>query len=427
MDTKHTDTLVELFDPDTHIYNALGVMLLRPRRAVFIVPEHASAVYNKYKPAYRRLWERRGCTPEETVFVPTATSDIMELADIISQFSGDGAVLDIEGGTPELYLAAGYVYGRDPGGFSCIRIDFADSKITEYSANGSGTETTVRQFTTEERSRVALSVYECIAIYGGQIDRNTISELRSRGMTEDEIAADTALVWRAMLRRSRKTWNDIIPERIHTKNERSLDVYVNGNEAQIRAVSNLISDLVQTGALIPNGGDPTRRRYRCKSPAVMACLRKAGELLELYVNSVASSVSDSGAICGVSLSFDGEEGSSDNEIDCIFTVGSTPVFISCKNGRVGSEELYKFAAVTRQFGGEERIAILVAPSLGGGDDALSQQKIKSVRERAELYGIRIITDIYDITRSEAASELCRVISEKRMKKHVSHAKTDKNS
>ena len=414
MNGKQIDTLVELYDPDTHIYNALGVMLLRPRRVVFIVPEHASAVYNKYKNAYRRLWDSRGIGTEEITFVPTFTSDIMELSSVIGSFAGEGSVLDIEGGTPELYLAAGYVYGRSPGGFSCVRLDFADSKITEYSKNGDSTETVVRQFTGEERARAALSVSECIEIYGGQIARSTISELRSRGMTKKEIDADIFRVWNAMLRRSKNTWNAVVPDRIHTKSDASLDIYISGNEMKMRAVSNLIEDLVSAGAVFPRGGDSGRRLYRCRSYAVLSCLRKAGELLELYMSSIASEIADDGcALSGVSLSFDGEEGCSDNEIDCIFTRGSTPVFISCKNGRVGSDELYKFAAVSRQFGGSEKRSVLVAPTLGGTDGTMTRGHVKSVLERAELYGIGVITDIYDIPRSAAKAELRRLVSEKK--------------
>ncbi len=412
------DTLVELFDPETHIYNALGVMLLRPRRVVFIVPEHTFAVSCKYRDAYRRLWRSRGVVPEETVFVPTDTSDMMALADIIDEFSGESSVLDIEGGTPELYIAAGFVYGRSPGKFSCVRIDFSDMKITEYSKNGKPEETTRRPFTPEERARVSLSVDECISIYGGVIYSSTISELTARGMTKKEIANDASAVWRAMLRRSRKTWNSVIPDRIHCKSESSLDIYVNGNEYRLRAVSNLIEDLVSARLLTPRGGDPSRRWFRCRSYAVLFCMRKAGELLELYINSVADTVSGNGAICGVSLGFEGEEGGSDNEIDCIFTRGPVPVFVSCKNGKFGSEELYKFAAVTRQFGGSERVAVLVAPALGdggGADGCMLPQKIKALRERAELYGINLITDVYGITASEAASELARATGSKNKK------------
>ena len=410
---KHIDTLVELYDPYTHIYNALGVMLLRPRRVVFIVPEHATAVYNKYEAAYRRLWQKRGAMPESVESVKTHTSDIMELAAVIGSFTGEGVVLDIEGGTPELYLAAGYVYGRSPGGFSCVRLDFADGKLTEYAKSGDGTETLVRSFTDEEKSRVALSVHESVSIYGGNIDRSTVSELCARGMTQREIAADTALVWSAMCRRSKHTWNTVVPDRIHTKNDSSLNIYINGNEAKIRAVSNLIDDLTAAGAIFPHGGDAGRRFYRCRSYAVLACLRKAGELLELYMASIAAELADGGqALSGVSLSFDGEEGSSDNEIDCLFTRGSTPVFISCKNGRVGSEELYKFAAVSRQFGGNEKRTVLVAPMLNDGA-AMPHTRVKSICERAELYGISIITDIYDISRKEAVSELARLTSGKK--------------
>ena len=400
---KETRTLVELYDPDTHIYNAMGVMLLRPRHVAFIVPEHARAVYNKYRDAYLELWESRGCVPENVESILTATSDIHALSDAISQFAGEGVTLDIEGGTPELYLAAGYVYGQNPGGFSCIRIDFADAKITEYSAVGAS----VRKFTAEERARVAISVPECIRIYGGSIDRDSTAWLRA-SMTRRQIDDDVMMMWRAMLRRSRHTWNTVVPDKFHPTGEGSLNVYVNGNDEKIGYVRALVDDLVSAGALLPRGQNGTRRIYKCKSRVVLSCLRKAGELLELYMNSIACEISGDDAVSGVCLSFDGEEGSSDNEIDGIFTLGCLPVFISCKNGHVGSDELYKFAAVTSQFGGDAKISILVAPSLNAPGGDITPRRIKAVRERAELYRVKIISDIYDISRREAAAELRRL-------------------
>ncbi len=400
-----TDTLVELYDPDTHIYNAMGVMRLRPRRVAFIVPEHTRAIYEKYRDAYLDLWTSRGCVPERVESVYVSTSDIHKLADSIGRFAGEGAILDIEGGTPELYLAAGYVYGKNPSGFSCIRTDFADMKVTEYGADGEAIS--VRPFTDEEVRRVSISVRECIRIYGGEIDRDSISELRSSGMSREQIDRDIMMMWRAMLRRSRHTWNGIVPDKIHPIGEGSLDVYVNGNDERIYQVRALVEDLVGAGALRPRGISGARHMYRCRSQVVMSCLRKAGELLELYMNSIACEIAGA-AISGVCLSFDCDEGSSDNEVDCIFTLGCTPVFISCKNGRVGSDELYKFAAVTSQFGGGAKIAILAAPSLDCESDDFPPRRIKAIRERAELYGIKIVSDIYDVPRKQVVSEIKQI-------------------
>lgn len=406
MDEKNADTLVELYDPDTHIYNAMGVMLLHPRRVAFIVPEHARYVYEQYREEYMALWRSRCCVPESVETILTSGSDIRKLADAISRYSGDGVVLDIEGGTPELYLAAGYLYGRVPGSFSCIRTDFADERITVYGAEDG--EPVRRPFTKEEHDRISISAQECIRIYGGAVGKNTISDLRTCGMTDSRIRDDVRMMWRAMLRHSRRTWNSVVPDMFHPAGEGSLDLYVNGNDEKIKHVRTLVSDLVDAGALRFRSQSGSRRYYRCRSRAVMSCLRKAGELLELYVNCIANEVAGGGAICGVNLSFDGEEGSSDNEVDCIFTRGCTPVFISCKNGRVGSEELYKFAAVTQQFGGKAKVAILVAPSLAYGSDDIPDRRIRSIRERADLYNINVVTDIYTASWNEAVSEFRRV-------------------
>ncbi len=405
------NTLIELYDPSTHLYNALGVMLYRPKRVIFLIPEHSAHIYEKYKNEYLRLWKKHGCSPESTISVLTGTSNIIDLSATIEQFCEEGTVLDVEGGTPELYLAAGFVCASHPCGVSCVRIDFRDKKLTEYRYDSGEPSYTVRTFTKEESERLSISVEDCIRIYGGEIVRNAFSDLIALGMTKEHIISEAQTLWEAVTKGAGKGWNDIVPDRFHVHDAEDLTVYVKDSDVKLPLVSRAVAALTEKGLLRKINGPGSRYFYKCSSPLVMSALRKAGEALELYTLSLALSIDGvTDALSGVSISFDDGEGSSDNEIDCIFMRGSTPVFISCKNGHIGSDELYKFFTVSRQFGGNERISLLVAANFNENG-----KKSATLRDRAELYGISLITDFSGKSHHEMTEMLQKKTDEKKKK------------
>ena len=53
-----------------------------------------------------------------------------------------------------------------------------------------------------------------------------------------------------------------------------------------------------------------------------------------------------------------------NEIDVILMHGTTPLFISCKNGNVDEHELYKLYTVAERFGGPYAKKMLIVTDLG---------------------------------------------------------------
>ena len=73
-----------------------------------------------------------------------------------------------------------------------------------------------------------------------------------------------------------------------------------------------------------------------------------------------------------------------NEIDVIMMKGIIPVFVSCKNGQIDTEELYKFNSVAEHFGGKKAKKVLVATALG--NDSHSD----SIRKRAVDMKIKLI-------------------------------------
>ncbi len=407
---NHTDTLIELYDTTTHLYNSLGVMLFRPRRVIFLVPEHSAHIYRKYEEEYKRMWAQHRCLPDETVSVFTGTSDIIKLAETIRRFCGENTVLDVEGGTPELYLAAGYVCASNCEGLSCVRVDFRDKRLTEYKYENGAMRSENRFFTEEERQRLVISVDECILIYGGRIVRDSYTELLRGGMSRKEIISDAKLLWESVCRPVGKDWNDIVPEKFHIDDIDWLTVYTKDTETENPTVRRAVASLIKTNLLRKTKTIGSKTYYKCKSPLVFSALRKAGEALELYTLSLAASIDGvNDALSGVCITFDDGDSTSDNEIDCIYMRDTTPVFVSCKNGYISSDELYKFFTVSKQFGGNERVSILVAPNFS--DNA---KRSKNLRERADLYDISMITDMSGKSFAEL-TELLRKTTDEKLK------------
>jgi hypothetical protein len=102
-----------------------------------------------------------------------------------------------------------------------------------------------------------------------------------------------------------------------------------------------------------------------KNEQVKKCLTKAGQALEMKIYTTAKALLDKDGVPfyddtlnGVVIDWDGEfhdESVEDiydteNEIDVMLMHDVVPVFISCKNGTVTSDELYKLNTVADHYG-----------------------------------------------------------------------------
>ena len=74
----------------------------------------------------------------------------------------------------------------------------------------------------------------------------------------------------------------------------------------------------------------------------------------------------------------------ENESDGVMMRGMVPVFISCKNGYIDREELYKLNVVANRFGGKYAKKVLFATSLDDSDYS------QFLRQRAKDMGIKVI-------------------------------------
>ena len=151
-----------------------------------------------------------------------------------------------------------------------------------------------------------------------------------------------------------------------------------------------------------------------KDAQVKRCLTKAGQALEMKVYLIAQSLADeTGALVyddaknGVLIDWDGEWHEdvpnvydTVNEIDVLLMNGMIPVFISCKNGVITSDELYKLWTVAERFGGKYAKRVLVASSI----DFLGEAG-EYLRQRAKDMEIRLIENAQDLDDVALAAKL----------------------
>ena len=108
---------------------------------------------------------------------------------------------------------------------------------------------------------------------------------------------------------------------------------------------------------------------------------------------------------GVTIDWDGEyyeeeeTGNTINEIDVILMHDALPIFISCKNGDVTAEELFKFHTVAEHFGGQYARKVLVATAIKG------LKKEANIRQRTRDLHICFVDDLQELDNAELAKRL----------------------
>lgn len=89
-----------------------------------------------------------------------------------------------------------------------------------------------------------------------------------------------------------------------------------------------------------------------------------------------------------------------NEVDVIFTKDVTPVFVSCKNGAVSSDELYKMSVVAGKFGGRHTKKVLVTTYFEPDEFFMS---------RARELSISVIFNVDKMSLGKFSERLCEAV------------------
>lgn len=353
---------------------------------------------------YNQIFRQRG---HDVEFIPYPIKDKNDLNEVVEQLleivdTHQDCAVDLTGGDNLELVAMGIVYQmRRDRNIQLHRFNLHNNAI--YDCDQDGTTIAVEP--------PQLSVEENIRIYGGDVvyEEDVPGTTKRWDMTED-FEHDIDILW-DICRRDPKGWNlqvnalNKAHERFAGEDSLELEFSIQDlaewmGEKYIN-IKPLLEELYRKGVLYfyYASGDQVSLIY--KSSQIRQCLKKAGTVLEMKVYRMLLHTPDkdgtplyNDVMQGVFIDWDAKTDTA-NEVDAVVMKGMVPVFISCKNGQVRTDELYKLQSVAERFGQGYAKKILIATSLE--DDQPSTQHF---RQRAEDMKIRIIDNLHQMNDSQ---------------------------
>ena len=219
-----------------------------------------------------------------------------------------------------------------------------------------------------ERREVQLTLDDIIGLYGGVINYRQQKSVKSH-LEDTEFEQDVARMWQVAQSNPRK-WNALSSAFKacikHESSAVSVSVQAKTIEQILKKTPDMNSGKEFRKYLLELGTQGILKKVRIdaqlicfeyKSEMIRECLLDAGCLLELHTYYERRNTGKY-ADCrvGVHIDWDGVinsfEVDVENEIDVMLLEGKTPIFISCKNGKVNQMALYELDAVAGRFGGK---------------------------------------------------------------------------
>ncbi len=346
-------TFVEFFDKNC-VENICACLSVIPERVIFLGDKKKELLSHAAR--YEKLFAERGQKVEficKSVNRNNLGSILAVLSDIVENY--DDCAFGLTGGDGLFLTAAGIVYERyKDKNVQLHRFNINNNRI--YDCDNDGNVITVNENT-------RLTVKENVRIYGGEV---------VDGKSFDDFSeSDILNIWN-ICRKNVKAWNAAV-----------------GN---LKKESGIFKELVKKELVFLDG-----ENIIYKNETVRHCLAKAGTALEMLVFLAAKQALDNdGApvyndcMNGVCIDWDGTDEAFDtkNEIDVMLMRGMVPIFISCKNGAVETEELYKLNSVALKFGGTYAKKVLFSTAL-----SRKGEFSEYFRQRAKDMDIRLVENI----------------------------------
>ena len=412
-------TLIEFYDKSP-LENIVSSLVIKPEKIIYLGSNCKQM--ERQKERYLKLLAQKGIEAEIECHAINKNNleHIQKILSEIAEENSDCAV-DLTGGDELSLVAVGTVAGLfQEKRISLHRINLQTRKVIEFFSSGH----------TIEYHEPTLSVEENIFLYGGVIVYGDEKENRTQIWNwEDGFARDVFTLW-DICRSNCGSWNAqttklenySTPDSLHVEitgirdNEKPVDTY--DRPRWIQPWSGwLFKKLAEDKLIFNYAADEDGFSFECKDEQIQKCLTKAGTVLELVTYITASDlVSNDGTpffndvMTGVSIDWDGiihhegdAESDTENEIDVIAMKGLIPLFISCKNGLVAEDELYKLNTVATRFGGEYARKVLIATYIDKRPGSL-----KAFRQRAKDMKIELIEDVHMLNDLEFAKQLKRL-------------------
>ena len=392
--------LIECFDL-VPLHNAAACLCLQPEKLVFLGDmERMEQRMGNYYDLFAR---RAPHTQVELHHVPM--EDIQSIIKTLNSVIQEEApcVIDVTGGDDRLLLAVGSVLAgleeKKREKISLWRVAFQAGYPRHF--DGEGREL--------PGGHGELTARELIGLHGGSVYP------RQKQPAQYYRPGDIQPLWELVCR-DNKQWNKTISylNELENRSEDKTEIYlplgrigssIQNFEEKQALVRELLEKLDRCG-VITDRSSAAVLRYEYRDETLRGFLKKAGNILEVKTLLEARALTQDGQpyFCdcqmGVNIDWDGtvyppEERVPEtrNEIDVLLVRGMIPLFISCKNGDIKDDELYKLKTVAERFGGPYAKKMLIATEL----ERKGAMSLKAYRQRAKDMGIYLVTDAAALT------------------------------
>lgn len=394
-------TVIEFYDR-VELHNIASTLLCAPDRVIFIGDR--SKAMAKTVSLCKTVAASRGIEVDYA-FQSVNKNRLNEIVEALEKITEryDDCIFDITGGSEVYLVAVGVLMERYRGKIQCQRLRFKNSTVMDCDGDG----------VYFEPESFEISVKETVMLGGGRVKQASTVSLKSEEARE--FHRDIDAIW-ACCRKKPSLWNRqlvtlaTLCRQFGSEGSLSYHFKRSSAEAYMKGRGNfllseeILSELLEKG-LLTKLSLSEEIAFTFKNHRVKRCLTTAGAILEWYIAKRLFDAKDKkgnpiyhDVEVGVTIDWDGDdrdEFRTYNEIDVFAMRGAVPMFISCKNGSVSVEELYKLNTVAEQFGKRYAKKVLVATELdrfGARADA--------VRARADDMGIRLIENIDEMSDAE---------------------------
>ena len=396
-------TLIECFTK-SHIDNIASCLRLRPDKVVMI--GNASEMDEPIK-RYRKILKRRGVSTE-IVKCDVQHMDLDEMFAAMKKvvLAPRDCVIDLTGGDECVIMAAGAVLAELTGE-ARQRV-----RVEKFNHDANAVMDCVHDNQKIQTKTVDLTVEEMISLYGGTLYPDAYQP------PKDSSSRDLTGLW-GIVSEDPKGWNQalMLLGEFESRSDSKMHIFlplsylrssISDFESKEEIIRELLGKLHQCGVIVDQSSS-ANLEYTYTSPLLRYCTQKAGNVLEVKTLLEGRAVLENGAKyfndCQMSVSIDWDGvvhapvkrvPETRNEIDVVLMHGTTPLFISCKNGNIDEDELYKLHTVAERFGGPYAKKMLIATDLDRKSPAASRALI----QRAWDMDIFMVTDAAELSKEE---------------------------
>ena len=399
-------TLIQCYDPN-RLENLAGCLRLMPEKLYLLGDgEQMSEAITQYEEVLKLRGQNLRIRPRSITGFSIA--QVAKLLKELTEWEHD-PVIDLTGGDIRVVMAAGALLASEKTA-GRLRVQRYDPVADEYvDCDGDGR--------IRPGKEIALTAEQLITLYGGTIHP------QKPPFPANYTARALEPLW-SVVRSGPKDWNhwmrqladlesragfameiDLEVKKLYSSMAKYAD-----NQEELEMIRKKLSD----AGVIEDQSTPSRIRYRYTKPLFRYCTKKAGNTLEVKTLLEARSLRENGkpyfddCQMSVNIDWDGEihkpgenEAETRNEVDLILTRGTKSLFISCKNGNIDDQELYKLNTVATKFGGPYARKMLVATNLDRGSAAGN----RFFEKRAWDMGVVLISEAAALSRAEWEEKL----------------------